>query len=318
MVKMNKVICLITCFSFAVFAQSEIENTEVPAQSETENTEVAAQSETENTEVVAQSETGNTFLDRINIGIKLGVNFPSIVYSSKRLDDYQSSTYATGLFELFGEYSIIPSLSVLPGIKYTTRGQHLDVFGFKYEYNVKFIELTLPVAYTFPTTIDISPYVIGGPVIGIVCGGDIRYSEGDRISHKIKLNKSNSSSSDFGLYFGSGLKYNLPINERFLMILGFEAGYHLGLTNKYSDKEHNKTAKALNADDYNIEGTRKHRGLELGITFALPLASFKKLKQPEPPPPVPEPELLQESEPEQLPESEPEKPNHTVDEITNQ
>ncbi|MDR2595035.1 MAG: PorT family protein [Fibromonadaceae bacterium] len=286
---MNKITCLIACFSFAVFAQSETEN---------------------------------TFLDRTNLGIKLGVNLPSMVYSNERLYDYQSSTYANGLFELFGEYSIIPSLSVRPGIKYTTRGQHLDVFGFKYEYNAKYIELTLPVVYTFPTTINISPYLLGGPVLGFVCGGDIGYSERGEISHRTKLNKSNTSTSSFGLYLGEGLKYTLPpIKEKFLIVLGFEAGYHFGLTDKYSDKERKGTAEALNADDYNIKGTRKHRGLELGITFTIPLANFKKPKQPEPESLlVPEPELEPESPPvsESFSEPEPEEPSHTVDEITNQ
>jgi len=81
---LRNAICLVACFSFAVFAQSETES---------------------------------AFLDRANLGIKLGVNFPSMAYSNKRLDDYQSSTYANFLFELFGEYDIIPSLSARPGIK---------------------------------------------------------------------------------------------------------------------------------------------------------------------------------------------------------
>jgi len=259
--------------------------------------------------VFAQSEAENTFLDRANLGIKLGVNFPNMAYSDKKLDVYQSSVYATGLFELFGEYAIINSLSIRPGFKYTTRGQHINIYSFNYEFNAKYIELTLPLAYTFQTTNNITPYMLVGPVLGIVCGGDIRYyKEADGRTYKTGLNKSNTSTSSFGLYLGEGLKYNLLIKE-FLVILGVEAGYHLGLIDKHSDKEHDGTANALNADHYNIKGTRKHRGPELGITFAIPLANFKKPKQPEPEPPpaVPEPE----------PPSEPvsEEPSQTAQEI---
>ena len=187
------------------------------------------------------------------------------------------------------------------------------MFNFKYEYNVKYIELTLPLAYTFPTTINLSPYLLGGPVLGFVCGGDINYREGDKISYKTKLNKGNTAPIAFGLYLGQGLKYNLTIKEKFLMILGLEAGYHFGLTDKHSNKEHNGTANALNADDYNIKGTRKHRGLELGITFAIPLANFKKPKQPEPEPP---PAVTEPESPPAVPEHEP--PSEPVSEEPSQ
>jgi OOP family OmpA-OmpF porin len=83
----------------------------------------------------------------------------------------------------------------------------------------------------------------------------------------------------------------LSINEFFSIVPGFEAGYHLGLTNTYSNKELSKEAEALNALSYNISGTRKHRGFECGITISIPLANFKKTKLPEPEP-MPEPEKL--------------------------
>jgi len=276
---LRNAICLVACFPFAVFAQRETEN---------------------------------TFLDRASLGVKLGVNFPNMAYSDEWLDVYQSSVYATGLFELFGEYAIINSLSFRPGFKYITRGQHINIYSFNYEFNAKYIELTLPLAYTFQTTNNISPYVLVGPVLGLVCGGDIQLREGDGRTYKTKLNKSNTGTSSFGLYLGEGLKYNLLIKERFLMVLGVEAGYHLGLSDKYSDKEHDNTAKALNYDLYEINGSRTHRGFELGLTFAIPLSNFKKPKPPEPkrepPPPPPEPEPM----PEPLPEP---KKLYTIDEM---
>jgi len=251
------------------------------------------------TPTFAQDETENTFMDRASIGVKLGLNFPSMAYSNEGIDDYSSSIYANGLFEIFGEYNIISPLSVRPGIKFTTRGQHIDESGFSYEFNSKYIELAVPVAYTFQPIKDISPYLLCGPVLGFVRGGDIRYGEGEEISYETKINENNSSSYAFGLHFGAGLKYPLPVMEKFLAVLGFEIGYHLGLTDTYSDKELDETANALNAYYYSIEGTRKNRGFELGITISIPLVNFKKPKQPEPPPPEPAPEPEPEPEPEQ-------------------
>jgi len=255
---------------------------------------------------LAQGEQDNTLLDRASIGVKLGANFPDMVYSNKEIDDYKSATYANGLLEIFGEYAIIAPLSIRPGIKYTTRGQHIDEALFSYEFNASYFELTIPALCTFPAIKDISPYLLAGPVLGFALGGDIRYKESEEIQYKTKLNKSNISTTAFGLYFGTGLKYTLPVKEDFLVLLGFEAGYHFGLTDTYSKKELDEVANALNAYYYDIDGTRKNRGIELGITFAIPLDNFKKLKQPEPlplppPPPPHEPEL--------------EKPCHTIDEM---
>jgi len=245
--------------------------------------------------VYAQEE--NTFLDRTALGVKLGVNIPDMAYSDKEIDDYTSATYANFLGELFGEYAFIPYIAIRPGIKYTTRGQHIDEAGFKYEFNAKYAELTIPAVFILPATKDFSLYLLGGPVLGLALGGDILYREGDDVRYKTKINKSNTSTYAFGLYLGTGFKYALHIKETFSIILGFEGGYHLGLTDTYSKKEIDETANALNAYYYDIEGTRKNRGIELGITFAIPLANFKKPKQPEPepqpePPPPPEPEKL--------------------------
>jgi len=115
----------------------------------------------------AQDEQELTFLDRTNIGVKLGVNLPSMAYSNKEIDDYKSATYANFLVELFGEYTIISPLSIRPGFKYTTRGQHIDDSEFSYEFNAKYFEFSLPVALTLKTAA-ISPYILVGPVAGSV------------------------------------------------------------------------------------------------------------------------------------------------------
>jgi OOP family OmpA-OmpF porin len=233
------------------------------------------------------------FANRIYLGLKLGLNFPSMSYSNEDLDNYYSSSdYKKGMFELFGEYAISPSLSVRPGLKYTTRGQYIDESKFTYEFNAQYTEFTLPIVYTFPAISNIHPYLLGGPVLGFALGGDIRYDQYNGMYYETKINNGNLKQYAFGLYLGAGIKYPMSIKE-FPVTLGFEAGYHLGLSNTYSDDELDGTANALNAYSYNISGDRKHRGFEAGIIFSIPLGKYKEDKLPEPEPvPVPEPEKL--------------------------
>ena len=234
------------------------------------------------------------FLDRTHVGTKLGLNFPSMSYSNKNLDDYSSSVYANGLFELFGEYAINPSLSARFGFKFITRGQHIDESGFNYEFDANYTEITLPVVYTFQAVdvknLNLYPYVLGGPVLGFARGGDILYEHYfQKLRYEAEIDKGNLSSYSFGLYLGAGIKYPMSIKEIPIpFVAGFEAGYHLGLTDTYSDKELSGESNALNMYSYKINGTRKHRGLEFGITISVPLARFKIAKSPEPEP-VPEP-----------------------------
>lgn len=244
-------------------------------------------------------------LEKIHVGQKLGLIFPSMAYSNSGLDKYSSSFYGKGSFELFGEYYIMSSLSVRPGLKFATRGQHIDESDFEYELNAEYVELTVPVSYTFPSIKNIYPYVLGGPVLGLAQGGNIHYKQdGMEEAYGAKINKSNLSSTAFGLYFGAGAKYPLINREISLITVGLEIGYHFGLTDTYSSKEKDEKANAVNADNYIVDGSRKHRGLELGITLSVPLAKFRKVKSTEP-----------EPKPEPIPEPEPEKLCYTIEEM---
>ena len=212
-----------------------------------------------------------------NLGIKLGVNFPSMSYSDKDLNAYSSSVYGKGAYELFGEYIIIPSLSVRPGLAFTTRGQHIEESWFDYKFDAKYIDLNLPIVITSQAYENVYTYMLVGPVLGLAYGGDIYYrKDGDPSYEPIKINKSNLKPYSIGLYHGAGVKYSLSIKE-FIIIPGFEAGYHFGFTNTYSDNERYGKAKALNEPlNINSKSSRKHRGLELGVTLSIPLKNFKK------------------------------------------
>jgi len=238
-------------------------------------------------DVIAAQQTSNSRgsgsagqYDRANvIGIKLGLNFPSMSYSNKVLDAYQSSVYYNGAAEVFYEYSVrrFPSLWARPGMKIVTRGQHIERSEFTYELDVGHIEINLPVALAFFKDVKSAyPYVICGPVIGFARSGDIYYisSGGAYENYAVEVSTSNFSSYAIGLFLGAGVRYPFSIKKS-PVILGFEAGYHLGLTNTYSDNELSNKAIAVNMPVYDVSGSRENRGFEGGVTFSFPFNTTK-------------------------------------------
>jgi tetratricopeptide (TPR) repeat protein len=212
------------------------------------------------------------------IGIKLGLNFPSMSYSDEVLDGYQSSVYCNGAAEVFYEYTVrrFPSLWARPGMKFVTRGQHIEKPEFSYELDVSHVEINLPVALAlFKDVKSVYPYVICGPVIGFALSGDIYYKVGGgNERYAVEANTSNFNPYAVGLFFGAGIRYPFSIKESHV-ILGFEAGYHLGLTNTYSDNELSNKAIAVNMPVYDVSGSRKNRGFEGGVTFSFPFSTTK-------------------------------------------
>jgi len=220
--------------------------------------------------------------DRVNVvGIKLSLNFPSMSYSNEVFDFYQSSVYCNGAAEVFYEYTVrrYPSLWARPGMKIVTRGQHIERPEFKYELDVSHIEINLPIALTFFKDVKgVYPYVICGPVIGFALSGDIYMSSGGaNEKYTVEVNTSNFNSYAVGLFLGAGARYPFSIKKS-PVVLGFEAGYHLGLTNTYSDNELSGNAIAVNMPDmpaYSVSGSRTNRGFECGVTFSFPFSVAK-------------------------------------------
>ncbi|MDR2591858.1 MAG: tetratricopeptide repeat protein [Chitinispirillales bacterium] len=217
--------------------------------------------------------------DRKNvIGIKLGLNFPSMSYSDNFLDAYKSSVYCNGAAEVFCEYSVrrFPSLWARPGMKIVTRGQHIEGSEFTYELDVGHLEINLPIALAFFKDVkSVYPYVICGPVIGFARSGDIYYmSSGGAESYAVEVSASNFSTYAIGLFLGAGIRYPFSVKKS-SVILGIEAGYHLGLTNTYSDNELSGNAIAINKAIYEVSGSRKNRGFEGGVTFSFPFSTTK-------------------------------------------
>jgi OOP family OmpA-OmpF porin len=257
-------------------------------------------------------------------GLKLGANFPSMAYSAKNLDGYSSPPYATAIFEVFGDFAMRPWLSLRPGLKAATRGQHINPSagmsasgqsggsGFSYKLDATYVEITFPAAYNIKPFNNIYAYVVGGPAVGLALGGSIRYKPAVGTEYKTKIGNGNTRIYEYGAYLGAGMKYPVTI-LRFSVTPGIEAGYHIGLSNTYSDKELDGTANALNGGrSYDIGGGRYHRGPECGLTVAVPLSRPQKTVSAAPPPAATPPPAPPPTPP---PLPAPEKPCYTLDEI---
>jgi len=234
-----------------------------------------------------------TLLDRTNAGLKYGLNFPSMSYSNDAVDAYSSAIYPKVVFELFAEYPLWRSLWTRPGFKYTIRGQHIEEKELTYKLDASYYEINLPVFWMFNDIKNVHPYLLFGPVFGFASSGEVRYDRmsliyGQGRSYRVDLNTNNFSSYAIGLFLGLGARYPLKIQD-FPIIPGFEVGYHLGLTNTYSDKELKNEVTAINKRAYNIVGYRTNRGLEFGGTISIPLELINRKSSPSPQPAKPAP-----------------------------
>ena len=116
-------------------------------------------------------------LGRGQFGIKVGLNWADFIYSGGEFADWQSDYPEHLMFEVFGEIMFTRSFSARPGLKYVTRGQHVSesVLGSEYEwrFDAPYLEVSVPLAWTFPGVGGAYPYVFAGPVIGFSSGGEV-------------------------------------------------------------------------------------------------------------------------------------------------
>ncbi|MDR2628093.1 MAG: OmpA family protein [Dysgonamonadaceae bacterium] len=271
----------------------------------------------------AASASGASVLDRVSVGVKAGLNFPTMHYSEGGINSYSSAVYAKRLFEIFADISLneANTLSVRPGFKFLTRGQHISDNGIDYELNAGYTELSVPVTYTFRRVKSVFPYLFAGPELGFARGGNISYADASvpwedaEEGWDIDVSSANLKSTSLGVYFGGGVKYPVSIGK-FPLTLGAEIGYHWGLTDTYGSKEKSGSARALNMQAYEIKGSRTHRGLEVGVTVSVPLSVLKSFKRKPKPAPVPEPAPAPVVVPEPVVvKEEPQKPCYTIEEM---
>jgi OOP family OmpA-OmpF porin len=208
--------------------------------------------------------------DRFSIGLKAGLNFATMKYSSSDYD-YNSSTYLKTLFGLTGEYSMSKHFSIKPDMVFIGKGVNIND-NVAYKMSIHAFDINLPLLYNFNIG-KVKPFILAGPSFTIVRGGVITLD-----NYKVDISNANISGSMFGLRFGGGIKYPIPIKNIHTYLCA-EVAYNYGLTNTFSSKEKSNAAIGENINPYTISGTRKPRGLEFSVSFLVPLSKPVAKKQ---------------------------------------
>ena len=242
------------------------------------------------------------------IGVKGGVNLPSLSYSNSGLNDYKSELYTTTMWGIFAEIPLNQdnTFSIRPEVNFITRGQHIKDQGIVYAMDVQYRDVYLPFVYTFRgRELGVSPFLLVAPTVGFATGGNIKLD-----NWKVKVSDGNLNPVSYGLYAGAGIKIPVVSNHKETFSIGLEVGYYLGLSDTYSEKEIDGESQALNVNFYEIDGTRKHTGFQAQVSVAIPLSVFKQQKKAVPVvQPVAPPVIVQEVV------REVEKPCYTLEEM---
>ena len=152
------------------------------------------------------------------------------------------------------------------------RGLSIDDKGLSYKIESKYLDFRIPIKYYFHNSGSLRPYFVISPNIGSVNGGNIYLD-----SYKAKVTDANMKSTNMGVLLGMGLKRPFTVNS-VPFVFGIEAGYNMGLSDTYSNKEKSSEAYALNlqSKNYKITKNRKNRGIELNISLGVNLSFLKK------------------------------------------
>lgn len=216
----------------------------------------------------SQSAKLDSILNKVSIGIKTGINFPTMQYSDPELAEYKSSIFPRGVIGLFAEIVLTPNISVRPEIGFMGKGQKINDIGVTYKFKSNYLGLSLPVLYNFKTKSAFQPYALLGPTLDFAVGGKIELDDWRK-----DITNASISSTDFGLMLGCGAKRPLKLMN-YDVLVGVEVTYNYGFSDTYSKKEIDETAIALNRPTYSIDGTRKNRGLSITASLSIPLKNI--------------------------------------------
>lgn len=153
----------------------------------------------------------------------------------------------------------------------------------RYKLKANYIDLRVPIFFQLGNRESkFRPYIFAAPVFGIVTSGSIRaeeiYADGAYNGIRLEATKANLAQTYFGAQAGLGVKWFFNAGRHRVYI---DAGisYELGLTDTYGSDE--KDGVAIVRDEtfypnYDIQGTRKFRGLEARISVGIPFSIFRK------------------------------------------
>ena len=208
------------------------------------------------------------------LGIRGGVSIYDMRYSS---NDYKIYSHSYGIREqggLFAEFDKKGFFIRLDAL-YSTRGVNLNWGDINYNLMSHYLDLRLPIGYTFLWKKKVQPYIMVAPSGNLALNGNVKYTS-EYKNDKVDLSTANFRPFDLSLLCGLGIRFPIAIGNNNKMFVGVEAGYNLGFYNTFSDKELNNTANAVNLPMYEVNGTRKNAGFEAAVTISWAIPHKKK------------------------------------------
>lgn len=223
------------------------------------------------------------------VGARAGINIFDMRYSSDDISIYRHHYGVREQIGLFAEYDYLwKGLSVGLDFLYSPRGVNLTWQDIDYHLRSYYLDLRIPISYTFFRDKKIQPYVMVAPNVNFVAGGHVNYSS-TYTNASVDFSKANFRPVDFSLFFGAGVKAPITVGNQTLYV-GGEFGYNLGFCNTFSNMELDNSANAINLPMYDVNGTRKNGGFEIAARVSWVIPHKKQTpKVVEIPIPVPKP-----------------------------
>ncbi|MBO7492898.1 MAG: OmpA family protein [Bacteroidales bacterium] len=212
------------------------------------------------------------------VGARAGIGIFDMRYSSDDVSIYHHHYGVREQIGLFAEYDYLwKGLSVGLDFLYSPRGVNLTWQDIDYRLRSYYLDLRIPISYTFLLDKKIQPYVVVAPSVNFVAGGHVNYSS-LYTNASVDFSKANFRPVDFSMFFGAGVKAPIAVGNQTLYV-GGEFGYNLGFCNTFSNMELDNSANAINLPMYEVNGTRKNGGFEIAATVSWIIPHKKQTKK---------------------------------------
>ena len=225
------------------------------------------------------------------IGARAGIGIFDMRYSSDDVSIYRHHYGVREQIGLFAEYDYLwKGFSVGLDFLYSPRGVNLTWQDIDYRLRSYYLDLRIPISYTFLRDKIIQPYVVVAPSVNFVVGGHVNYSS-FYTNASVDFSKANFRPVDFSMFFGAGVKAPIAIGNQTLYV-GGEFGYNLGFCNTFSNMELDNIANAVNLPMYEVNGTRKNGGFEIAAKVSWVIPHKKPTPIDETPIPIVQPVVM--------------------------
>lgn len=241
-----------------------------------------------------KSEAQNSFLDKTDIGFRFGWNYADMKYSNEMFNIYKHQpNWKTG-YGFFITSHVTPHFAIRPEVDIMGRGTSLRYEDIRYNLNVKYVDVRLPLIISIAPRALVNPYLFIAPEFCMAWKGTITYKSDFFGKDSTPISKGNIRPFDVAVLGGLGIEIPIRIGNFRFSIAG-EAGYNFGFLDTFSEDELEGDADVINwyePDTYTPESSRFNRGIEAALTFSLPLGNFhrsSKSKEPRYEEPIVEP-----------------------------